>query len=340
MIKELPHIADIASLLAGEDEVYVVYDRNVEWVVRSFGWCAMALDTSEARKSMDTVMDICRWLLERNASRQALILAVGGGITTDMAGFAASIYKRGIRYANVPTTLLAQVDAAIGGKTGVNFLEYKNMLGAFRMPEFTVICPEVLQTLPDRQIKAGLAEMLKTFIIADAPAYSHAIASLKNAIFEDEKDKNMFASLKSAIFKDGNLVLQAAAIKEAIVERDPFEHGERAKLNLGHTFAHAIEHEAMKRGDDITHGEAVAIGIIMAAEMAEREGVAEKGLAASLRADFQALGLPTECPYAGLEEAMAKDKKAAGGRIRFVLPVRVGEVAMVEIPGTSPRMTE
>ena len=96
MIKELPHIADIASLLAGEDEVYVVYDRNVEWVVRSFGWCAMELDTSEARKSMDTVMDICRWLLERNASRQALLLAVGGGITTDMAGFAASIYKRGI----------------------------------------------------------------------------------------------------------------------------------------------------------------------------------------------------------------------------------------------------
>ena len=340
MIKELPHIADIASLLAGEDEVYVVYDRNVEWVVRSFGWCAMALDTSEARKSMDTVMDICRWLLERNASRQALLLAVGGGITTDMAGFAASIYKRGIRYANVPTTLLAQVDAAIGGKTGVNFLEYKNMLGAFRMPEFTAICPEVLQTLPDRQIKAGLAEMLKTFIIADADAYRRAVSSGKTAQNPDGRANLGCSSGKKAIFPDGGLITRAAAIKETIVERDPFEHGERAKLNLGHTFAHAIEHEAMKRGDDITHGEAVAIGIIMAAEMAEREGVAEKGLAASLRADFQALGLPTECPYTRLEEAMAKDKKAAGGRIRFVLPVRVGEVRMVEIPGTSPRMTK
>ena len=123
---------------------------------------------------------------------------------------------------------------------------------------------------------------------------------------------------------------KAAAIKAAIVERDPLEHGERAVLNLGHTFAHAIEHKALENGDDILHGEAVAIGIIMAAEMAEREGVAEKGLAARLKADFQSLGLPTECPYQGLEEAMAKDKKAAGGKVKFVLPEEIGKVIIKE----------
>ncbi|MBQ6197822.1 MAG: 3-dehydroquinate synthase [Bacteroidales bacterium] len=313
MIKELRHIADISALLQGEREVFVVCDRNVEWVAWEAGTFvgAVSIDTSESLKTMGTVMEICKWLLENNATRDALLLAVGGGITTDLAGFAAAIYKRGIRYANVPTTLLAQVDAAIGGKTGVNFLEYKNMLGAFRMPEFTAICPDVLKTLPARQIKAGLAEMLKTFIIADASAYAQAVSSLKKAVFAD-----------------GNLILKAAAIKESIVTMDPYERGPRIKLNLGHTFAHAIEHKALEAGDDIRHGEAVAIGIIMAAEMAEREGIAEKGLAARLKADFQSLGLPTDCPYTGLEDSMAKDKKAAGGKIRFVLPERIGSVVV------------
>lgn len=313
MIKELRHIADISALLQGEREVFVVCDRNVEWVAWEAGTFvgAVSIDTSESLKTMGTVMEICKWLLENNATRDALLLAVGGGITTDLAGFAAAIYKRGIRYANVPTTLLAQVDAAIGGKTGVNFLEYKNMLGAFCMPEFTAICPDVLKTLPARQIKAGLAEMLKTFIIADASAYAQAVSSLKKAVFAD-----------------GDLILKAAAIKESIVTMDPYERGPRTKLNLGHTFAHAIEHKALEAGDDILHGEAVAMGIIMAAEMAEREGIAEKGLAARLKADFQSLGLPTECPYTGLEEAMAKDKKAAGGKIHFVLPERIGSVVV------------
>ena len=310
MIKEVKHIAEISSLLAGEKEVFVVCDRNVEWVAWEAGSFvgAVSIDTSESLKTMGTVMEICKWLLDNNATRNALLLAVGGGITTDLAGFAAAIYKRGIRYANVPTTLLAQVDAAIGGKTGVNFLEYKNMLGAFRMPEFTVICPEVLKTLPKRQYKAGLAEMLKTFIIADASAYNQALSGVT-----------------------GELIFKAASIKESIVERDPLEKGERAVLNLGHTFAHAIEHRAMEAGDDVLHGEAVAMGIIMAAEMAEREGIAEKGLAARLKADFRSLRLPTECPYSGLETAMIKDKKATGAdKVKLVLPVKIGEVIVKE----------
>ena len=299
-------LAGLASLLEGEREVYVVYDRKVEWVaeeIRRSSRRMTGIDTSEKAKSMDTVLCICKWLMEEGASRKALVIAVGGGITTDMVGFAASIYKRGIRYANVPTTLLAQVDAAIGGKTGVNLDGYKNMLGVIVQPQFTYICPEPLRTLPEREYRSGLAEMLKTFIIADADAYRQALSGV-----------------------DGELIARAAAIKAEIVGRDPFEQGERAKLNLGHTFAHAIEHEARVKGEDITHGEAVAIGIIMAAEMAEREGVAEKGLAARLKADFESLGLPTECPYGNLEEAMEKDKKAEGGKVKFVLPVTIGNV--------------
>lgn len=307
-------LREVAVLLCGELEVYVVCDRNVSWVADEIAGndgkaCnVLLIGTSEASKSMDTVLEICGWLLEKNASRNALLLAVGGGITTDLAGFAAAIYKRGIRYANVPTTLLAQVDAAIGGKTGVNFLEYKNMLGAFRMPEFTAICPEVLKTLPKRQYKAGLAEILKTFIIADASAYNQALSAVT-----------------------GELIFKAASIKESIVARDPLEKGERAVLNLGHTFAHAIEHRALEAGDDILHGEAVAIGIIMAAEMAEREGIAEKGLAARLKADFRSVGLPTECPYDGLEADMVKDKKSTGAdKVKLVLPVKIGEVVVKE----------
>ena len=344
----------ISALLEGEKEVFVVYDRNVEWVAEEIrrssrrmtesasrrmmeaaSQIMTGIETSEQVKSMDTVLGICRWLLEAGASRKALVLAVGGGITSDLVGFAASIYKRGIRYANVPTTLLAQVDAAIGGKTGVNLDGYKNMIGAIVQPQFTYICPEPLRTLPEREFKSGLAEMLKTFLIADGDAYRRTVASSKNAKNKDTNAKTTSASSKKAKNEDvnvgmGELIAKAAAIKAAIVQRDPFEKGERAKLNLGHTFAHAIEHEARVKRDDITHGEAVAIGIIMAAETAEKEGVAEKGLAARLRADFQSLGLPTECPYTGLEEAMKKDKKAEDGRIKYVIPVAVGNVVIKE----------
>jgi len=309
MIKELTHIADIKTHLSSEPEVYVVYDRNVAWVVKDFPWKALPIETSESRKTLETVEGICRWLVEQNASRSALILAVGGGITTDMAGFAASIYKRGIRYANLPTTLLSQVDAAIGGKTGVNLDGYKNMLGAFLMPEVTFISADVLHTLPPREYRNGLAELLKTFLLADGAAYEKALA-------------------------DGatqELILTAARIKEDIVGRDPFEKGERAKLNLGHTFGHAIEHAS---AGSIPHGEAVAMGIILAARLGESLGISTIGLSRGLKADFEAAGLPTDCPYPleTLKDAMAKDKKAlGGGKVKFVIPVTPGEVVFHEM---------
>ena len=321
MIKGLSHIADVAAFLKEEPELYVVYDENVPWIAREVADVVQAkavigLKTSEELKTLETVQGLCRKLMETGASRKAFLLAVGGGITTDMTGFAAAIYKRGVRYANLPTTLLAQVDAAIGGKTGVNLDGYKNMLGAFRMPEYTFLCADVLRTLPPRELRTGLAELLKTFLLADGEAYGQAV--------------RFFADAQNDI---SGLITKAAQIKADIVAQDPEEHGIRAKLNLGHTFGHAIEHEAQLRGEDIHHGEAVAMGIILAARLSERIGLAQKGLEAKLKADFEAVGLPTECPYPleNLTTAMELDKKAAGGRVKWILIETPGRVVIKEM---------
>ncbi len=320
-------LTEALARLQAEPELFVVYDANVAWVASQLTEAlpvraSMALETSEEGKTLETVQALERWLLQEDASRSALLLAVGGGITTDLVGFAAAIYKRGIRYANVPTTLLAQVDAAIGGKTGVNLDGYKNMLGAFRMPEFTVLEAAFLRTLPPREFRCGLAELLKTFLIGDGAAYGALVSSLQSAQNKDER----------GIEDD---IRRAAAIKARIVAEDPEEHGVRAKLNLGHTFGHAIEHEARLRGADITHGEAVAMGIILAAELSERLGVAQKGLSAQLKADFSRLGLPVDCPYPveDLVEALRKDKKAvADGKVKFVLLRAPGDVVLQVLP--------
>ena len=322
MIQGLAHMADVAAFLRKEPELYVVYDENVASLARevlaalpvkgSFG-----LKTSEERKTLETVQGLCRQLLETGASRNAYLLAIGGGITTDMTGFAAAIYKRGIRYANIPTTLLAMVDAAIGGKTGVNLDGYKNMLGAFRMPEYTFLCADVLRTLPPREFHCGLAELLKTFLLGDAEAYAATIRLLTDT----QTPESVPVLLE--------LIQKAASIKAEIVARDPYEHGERAKLNLGHTFGHAIEYVAREQGEDIAHGEAVAMGLLLAARLSEQLGLAEIGLASALKQDFEAVGLPTQCPYPleRLQAAMGKDKKAqGGGSVKFVLPVKPGEV--------------
>lgn len=331
-------LSEALARLQAEPELFVVYDANVAWVASQLTEAlpvraSMALETSEEGKTLETVQALERWLLQADASRGALLLAVGGGITTDLVGFAAAIYKRGIRYANVPTTLLAQVDAAIGGKTGVNLDGYKNMLGAFRMPECTVLEAAFLRTLPSREWRCGLAELLKTFLIGDGPAYAALVSSLKSAQNEDEEGKKGTSSLRSAQIEDD--IRRAAAIKAQIVTEDPEEHGIRAKLNLGHTFGHAIEHEARLHGADITHGEAVAMGILFAADLSERLGVAQKGLAAQLKADFTAVGLPTESPYPveDLVEALRKDKKAvSGGKVKFVLLRAPGDVVLQELP--------
>ena len=316
-------IAGIADLLREEPEVFVVYDGNAAWVAEEVLTAAsvkgsLALEAKEEGKTIDTVLLITRMLLEADASRRALVVAIGGGITTDLAGFAASVYKRGVRYANVPTTLLAQVDAAVGGKTGVNLDGYKNMLGTIVQPVFTLVCAEALRTLPRRDFLSGAAELLKTFIIDnEEDHYARAVRWLSAGGSGTELQE---------------LVLAAAAVKAGVVSRDPFERGERRKLNLGHTFAHAIEHEARLRGDDITHGEAVSAGILLAARLSDALGIST-GLAAALTGDFLAAGLPVACPYPlqDLASAMGKDKKAEGGLVHFVLPGWVGRVVIRDL---------
>lgn len=349
-------VGDVAEHLDGYPSIFIVADRNAERFAEEAaeapaarrGFCqgsgnylkesaipTFLMDTSEEEKSMASVMEICRWLLESGADRNALVLAIGGGITTDMAGFAASIYKRGVRCAYIPTTFLAQVDAAIGGKTGVNFLDYKNILGVIRQPEFTFVCPEVLETLPYRDFLSGAAELLKTFIIDDTGGhYEKAVAVLSE--IHESADREQAISTHLAELEE--LASAAARIKAGIVERDEFEQGERRKLNLGHTFAHAIEHEARKECDSsdlsgiageqygthngISHGEAVAIGTILAAR------AATPSLAEKLADDFTRCGLPTECPFpvASLSAAMQKDKKAENGSVHFILPYAIGDV--------------
>lgn len=317
---------ELAAELKKYKRIFVVCDRNVEGFAREVaglrtGNALLAITADEAHKNIDTVMEICRWLCDNGADRDALVLAIGGGVTTDMAGFAACIYKRGVRYANVPTSLLSMVDAGIGGKTGVNLDGYKNLLGVIRQPEFTAIFPEALQTLPEREFRSGLAEMLKTFIIKNPHrSYERTVASLgKTGITETPELPQ--------------LIHQAAAIKQEIVEKDEFESGLRRKLNLGHTYGHAIEwwQQEFGRKEQFTHGEAVAIGMVQAARIAEKLGIAEEpGLAERIRKDLQACGLPTElpCPAAELLPAILKDKKAERGSINFVLPVRIGKVVV------------
>lgn len=349
-------IADVAGYLERYPVIYIVADRHVahfaEKVVKSLtGGKAdckcedplspelLLLDTSEEDKSMQTVMEICKWLLDNGADRNALLLAIGGGITTDMAGFAASIYKRGIRFAYIPTTFLSQVDAAIGGKTGGNFENYKNILGVIRQPEFTYICPEVLETLPYRDFLSGAAELIKTFIIDNAGNnYEKAVEVLSE--IHESIDRKQAIALHLAELEE--LAGAAARIKAGVVERDEFEQGERRKLNLGHTFAHAIEWEARAAKKDISHGEAVAMGIILAAKASEQyygqeniEGqkVADGSLSARFTRDFSRCGLPTECPFPleSLSGAMRKDKKAENGIVHFVLIRTLGDVRIEDL---------
>ena len=332
------------------EHVYAVMDENVAMKCYAAGTIAdmlnrrgvpgMLVEASEDTKCMDTVMDICGWLLENGADRDALVLAIGGGITTDMVGFAASIYKRGVRFAYVPTTLLAQVDAAIGGKTGVNMDGYKNMLGVIRQPEFTYVCPQVLESLPMEDFQAGAAELLKTFIIEDDGNYEVAaglLKSLTNDFIElcagstlSDGEARWPEALTGRLTELTPLIAAAARVKAGVVSRDQFESGKRMKLNLGHTFGHAIEALAHKKHNDIDHGHAVALGMVYAAQLAEKLGMAEPGFAAAIEHDLDACLLLIINPYSihDMAEALRKDKKAENGKVHFVLPRAIGDVVM------------
>lgn len=320
-------------------KLFVVCDKNVRSFVDNKVLPALGgsfadipvyeICATESLKTLETVQNICEWLLNNSADRKSFVLSVGGGICSDMTGFAASIYMRGIGFAYVPTTLLAMTDAAIGGKTAVNFLSYKNILGTFTEPEFTYMAAEALVGLPYRELLGGASEMVKTFII-------------ENENCNYEKSIEFFDKCKGREYCDLDMALEmmplvqaAAMVKAGIVTRDFKEGGERRKLNLGHTFAHAIEHLAQEEGRNISHGEAVSMGMVLAARLSEKIKIAEgsipaseSGLEAALVEDFRRAGLVVDCPYEAeeLTAAMTRDKKAESGTIAFVLIASVGDV--------------
>jgi len=336
LIVERGAIARLGTLLA--DEGVAVHDRRVLLVVdrhlANFATRAAAalagahahvaavhVDATEPLKSLAAVDAIWHAALAHRVDRRGLFVAIGGGLVGDLGGFAAATYLRGVDLVQVPTTLLAMVDASIGGKTGVNLALPggglgKNLAGAFWQPRLTVADPDTLATLPARELRAGLAECIKHAVIAGEPRF---------AMLEADADL-LVASDPAALDR---LIPSSAAVKAEIVARDPFERGDRATLNLGHTFGHAIE---TIPGIDLLHGEAVAIGMHAACRCAEHLGLLAHRDTARIVALIQRCGLPTVLPAtvarAEIVRRMGFDKKAEGGRLRLVLPRAIGRVTV------------
>ena len=270
----------------------------------------MLIGTGEWNKTLRTVETVYRRFIELGVDRRTFVLAVGGGIVTDVAGFAAATYMRGVAFGFVPTTLLGQVDAAVGGKNGVNVDGYKNMAGTFTQPRFVICDPALLRTLPDREFRAGLAEVVKAAVIADADLFASIAQST-------------FGQLRSDAELLADVVAAAVRVKTDIVGRDERERGERRKLNLGHTLAHAIE----KCSPAMNHGEAVAVGTALIADAAVRLGVLSDADRVRIRELLARLGFDLTPPVAMplLLKEVVRDKKSEDGLLHVVLPVGIGD---------------
>ena len=270
----------------------------------------------EQYKSLTTYSAVIDQLIEHRFNRDVVILALGGGVVGDLAGFVAATYQRGVRLIQIPTTLLAQVDSAIGGKTAVNHPSGKNLIGAFYQPETVLIDTTVLATLPDDIFIEGLAEVIKYGVIYDA------------AFFEWLEDNT-----QSVLARDADalqfIVRRSCEIKAEVVASDEREQNRRAILNFGHTFGHALEAET--RYGELLHGQAVSIGMVMAADLALREGFCDARTTQRIRDIVKAYRLPYETPRVDKDRmlaSMAMDKKVVGGALRFVLPESIGKVVL------------
>lgn len=255
-------LADILSGVLPEGRVVVVSDSTIDRLYHSVlaQYDTVLIGLGESVKTMQTVEMIYRRFIELGVDRSTFVLAVGGGIVTDVAGFAASTYMRGVKFGFVSTTLLGQVDASVGGKNGVNVDGYKNMAGTFTQPQFVICDPALLRTLPEREFRAGLAEVVKAAIIADADLFGRI-------------ERTTFEALRTDTDLLSDAVSAAIRVKADIVERDERESGDRRKLNLGHTLAHAIE----KASNRMNHGEAVAVGTALIARGGGEAGCADAG---------------------------------------------------------------
>jgi len=304
--------------------IIVVTDRTVD-ALHGDAVCAasaavapasrIVLEGGEAGKNLSCLGRILDGLVAARADRSTLLLALGGGVVGDAAGFAAAVYMRGIRFVQLPTTLLAQVDSSVGGKTGVNHPSGKNLVGAFHQPQLVLADTATLATLPPRELSAGLAEIIKHGLLADA-AYFARIERDTAALRAMDQD-----ALTAAIAR-------SCEIKAAIVAADERESGARALLNLGHTFGHAIE---MLAGYGAwLHGEAVGCGLCLAGDLSARLGLLARGDVVRIEAAVAAAGLPVRIPGLGRAaavDAMRGDKKARAGKIGFIVLERIGRAA-------------
>ena len=325
----LDGVVDYVVQRGGARHVAVVTDTNVDalygdpladrFVEAGIEAQVLVAEAGEPSKSPEVAADLWQTMIDEGCDRQTVVIAVGGGVVGDLAGFVAATFARGLRFFQVPTTLLAQVDSSVGGKVGVNLEGAKNMVGAFWQPHGVLIDTDVIQTLPEREYRAGLAEVVKYGVILDADFFAK-LESQVDAI--NARDAGVLREL----------IQRSCRLKADIVEADEREEsGERAKLNYGHTFGHALE--AATGYTELLHGEAVAIGMACASRLAERLGRIDAEATQRQVTLLEQLGLSTQVPEhvdpGELSSLMWRDKKVRDGEIRFVLPTRIGEVELV-----------
>ena len=314
-------------LIVSDDNVAPLYADRVEGALRttrpSLAVARLVMPAGEQEKTLARFGEVLDALARLGATRDATVLALGGGVVGDLAGFAAACWMRGIDVVQLPTTLLAMVDSSVGGKTAVDLPAGKNLVGAFHAPRAVIADTAVLRTLPDRELRAGLAEVVKYGAIFDAGFLDWLDAQAGALLARDD------AALAEAIAR-------CCTFKAAVVARDPFEHGERALLNFGHTFGHAIEAEQGYAGAGsaaLNHGEAVAVGMVLAARLSTALGRAPASDAGRLQALLRRFGLPTAIPDGLAPEAllarMRLDKKADANGMRFVLWDRAGAACIL-----------
>lgn len=313
-----PHLRGKRAALVTNDRVAPLYAQAVERTLAACGARSfrVVIPDGEAQKNWQTLDGVFEELLRAQADRATVVVALGGGVVGDLAGFAAATYQRGVPFIQVPTTLLAQVDSSVGGKTGVNHPLGKNMIGAFHQPLAVVADTNTLDTLPARELAAGLAEVIKYGVIRDRPFFEWLEGEIER-LREREP-----AALAHAIGR-------SCEIKAEIVALDEREAGPRALLNLGHTFGHAIE--TLEGYGTWLHGEAVATGMVMAARLSVRLGRLTEADAERIERLLARAGLPVRPPVLPVEawlDAMGRDKKNEAGRITLILPDALGSAAI------------
>ena len=297
-----------------DSQVAPLYEGQLSQSLEDAGFtvCTFVFPAGEQSKHIGTIADSLEFLAQEEMTRGDIIVALGGGVVGDMAGFCAAIYQRGIGFVQIPTTLLAAVDSSVGGKTAIDLKAGKNLAGAFYQPLLVLCDTAVLDTLPDEIFSDGMAEVVKYGIIADAVLFD----KVRNGV--DAKDMD-------------EIIERCVSIKRDIVNRDEFDTGERQVLNLGHTFGHSIEKSSQF---ETSHGKAVAMGLVLIARAAEATGRATEGLVEDVKKALEANGLSTEAniSVSALAQGTLVDKKRRGGEISFVFPEKIGRCRIEKIP--------